>query len=360
MGPHQKGVTMPNEPIRVGIVGAGANTRLRHIPGLNGIPGVEIVSVANRSRESGERVAREFGIPKVYENWLELVEADDTNAICIGTWPYLHCAVTLAALENDKHVLCEARMAMNAVEARAMLEAARQRPDLVTQLVPAPHTLPVDDSIQKLIAHGYLGEVLAVEVRQLESTFVDRESTLHWRQDADLSGFNTLTVGIWYEAMMRWVGPASRVMAATKLCVPQRRDPAGLLRTVTVPDHVDIIADLVCGAIAHLRFSAVTGLAPANEVWLFGTEGTLRLDTSTLELYGGRRRDKEQQKIVIPQAERGRWRVEEEFVNAIRGEEKVTRTRFEEGLKYMEFTEAVIRSAQSGQAINLPLWREAA
>lgn len=346
---------MRTEPIRVGIVGAGANTRLKHIPGLRAIPNVEIVSVANRTRDSGERVAQELGIPKVYDHWLELVEADDTDAICIGTWPYLHCPVTLAALENDKHVLCEARMALNAAEAHIMLEAARHHPHLVTQVVPAPHTLAVDGTIQKLIAHGYLGEVLTVELRGLQPTFVDREGLLHWRYDVDLSGFNTLTMGIWYEAMMRWVGPASRVMAMTKVCVPQRKDMSGLLRTVTVPDHVDIIAHLACGAIAHLRFSAVTGLAPANEVWLFGTEGTLRLDTASLELYGGRRRDKDQQKIVIPQEELGRWRVEEEFVNAIRGTERVTHTSFEDGVRYMEFTEAVIRSAQSCQAVNLPL-----
>ena len=346
---------MRTEPIRVGIVGAGANTRLKHIPGLRAIPNVEIVSVANRTRDSGERVAREFGIPKVYDHWLELVEADDTDAICIGTWPYLHCPVTLAALENDKHVLCEARMALNAAEAHIMLEAARHHPHLVTQVVPAPHTLAVDGTIQKLIAHGYLGEVLTVELRGLQPTFVDREGLLHWRYDVDLSGFNTLTMGIWYEAMMRWVGPASRVMAMTKVCVPQRKDTGGLLRTVTVPEHVDVTANLACGAIAHLRFSTVTGLAPANEAWLFGTEGTLRLDTSTLELYGGRRRDKELQKIVIPQEEQGRWRVEEEFIGAIRGTEKVTRTSFEDGVRYMEFTEAVIRSAQSCQAVNLPL-----
>ena len=39
---------MDIERTRVGIVGAGANTRLRHIPGLKAIPGVEIVSVASR------------------------------------------------------------------------------------------------------------------------------------------------------------------------------------------------------------------------------------------------------------------------------------------------------------------------
>ena len=72
---------MSQEPIRVGIVGAGANTTSKHIPGLQALKGVEIVSVCNRSRESGERVAKQFNIPQVYENWLDLIEADDTDAI---------------------------------------------------------------------------------------------------------------------------------------------------------------------------------------------------------------------------------------------------------------------------------------
>lgn len=346
---------MADKPIRVGIVGAGGNTRLKHIPGLKAQPGVEIVSVANRSRESGERAAREFGIPRVYDSWRELVEADDTDAILIGTWPHLHCPVTLAALERNKHVLCEARMALNATEAHAMLAASRQRPHLVTQLVPAPHTLTVDATIQDLIADGYLGELLAVEIRQTGNTFVDRESPFSWRQDFDLSGFNTLFMGIWYEAMMRWVGPAGRVMAMTRVCVPYRKDAGGALRAVAVPDHVEIIATLVSGALAHLRFSAVTGLAPGNAVWLYGSEGTLHLDPSALRLSGGRRGEKELKEIAIPKEKQVGWRVEEEFINAIRGKERVARTTFEDGVRYMEFTEAVARSAQSGQAINLPL-----
>ena len=52
---------------------------------------------------------------------------------------------------------------------------------------------------------------------------------------------------------------------------------------------------------------------------------------------------------------RGKWRVEEEFCNAIRGTEPVTHTPFDIGVQYMEFTEAVTRSAQSGQVVSLPL-----
>jgi 3(or 17)beta-hydroxysteroid dehydrogenase len=46
--------------LRIGIVGAGANTRLRHIPGFQKIKGVEVVAVCNRSRESGQKVADEI------------------------------------------------------------------------------------------------------------------------------------------------------------------------------------------------------------------------------------------------------------------------------------------------------------
>ena len=350
------------ERIRIGIVGAGANTRAKHIPGLRAIEGVEIVSVANRTRESGERAARELGIPKVYDNWLELVEADDTDAICIGTWPYLHCSVTLNALECNKHVLCEARMAMNANEAHMMLDAARQHPHLVTQVVPAPHTLAVDDAVCALVSDGYLGDVLAVEITVTNGQFVDKESPLHWRQDVDLSGYNVLAVGIGYETMMRWVGPAARVTAMAKVNVPLRRDAGGGPKAVTLPDHVDIIARLACGASAHLRFSAVMGLGPRHEAWLFGSEGTLRVDVSAHVgaqhavplLYGGRRGDDALKEMAVPPEKRGGWRVEEEFINAIRGVEKVRRTTFEDGVRYMEFTEAVIRSAQSGQSVTLP------
>src|ERR671938_70216 len=155
---------MDGRTIRVGFVGAGKNTRSRHIPGFGKQPGVELVAVANRSRESGERVAKDFGIARVYDDWRQLVHAADVDAVCIGTWPYTHCEMTLAALAAGKHVLCEARMAMDAAEGRRMLEAARRAPNLVTQLVPSPPTLEVDETLTKLIADGYIGEVLAVEL----------------------------------------------------------------------------------------------------------------------------------------------------------------------------------------------------
>lgn len=51
----------------------------------------------------------------------------------------------------------------------------------------------------------------------------------------------------------------------------------------------------------------------------------------------------------------GGWRVEEEFVAAIRGEEQISHTRFEDGVSYMEFTDAVWRSLQGEGTVQLPL-----
>ena len=345
---------MDGRTIRVGFVGAGKNTRSRHIPGFQKQAGVELVSVANRSRESGERVAKEFGIARVYDDWRELVRADDVDAVCIGTWPYMHCEITLAALAAGKHVLCEARMAMDADEGRRMLEATHRAPGLVTQLVPSPPTLEVDETLATLIAEGYVGGVLAVELTATQNArFVDREEPLHWRHDVALSGHNVMNMGIWYEAMMRWLGPARRVLAMAKIAVPQRRDERGTLRDVEVPDHLEILATLRDGAVARLRFSAVAALGPASEVWIFGSDGTLRLDAEGKRLFGGRRGDKELAEIPIPPARRVGWRVEEEFINAIRGHEKVSRTTFEDGVRYMEFTDAVARSVALERAVDV-------
>src|SRR5262245_32769412 len=153
---------MANQPLRIGLIGAGANTRLRHIPGLRAIPDVEIVGVCNRRPASTGAIDREYGIPRTYQHWQEVVADRDIDAIIIGTWPYLHCPITLAALEAGKHVLTEARLAMNAAEARRMLAAARKHPRLVTQVVPSPFGFKGHAVMRELIDGGVLGELREV------------------------------------------------------------------------------------------------------------------------------------------------------------------------------------------------------
>ncbi len=352
---------MTDEVIRIGLIGAGGNTDLRHIPGFNAIDGVELVGVANRSLESSQRVCDKYGIPNAYESWVDLLEDDETDAVCIGTWPYMHCDLVTAALESDNHVMTEARMAMNAAEAKEMLDVSRQYPHLVTQIVPAPHTLKLDNTIKRLIADGYLGDILSVSLVVHDRTmhphgFIDHSAPFHWRHNRDLSGYNIMQMGIWYEALMRWVGPAQSVQALTRINVKTRKDGgSGSTRFITIPDHIEVMCEMFSGPLLHMRLSAITGHAPADGAWLYGTDGTLHIDAPSMTLYGGRRDDDAMSEIDIPAEEQGAWRVEEEFINAIRGEEEITHTTFEDGVRYMEFSEAVTLSAQSGEKIHLPL-----
>jgi len=343
---------MTNSTIRIGVIGAGGNTRAHHIPKLQQQPGVEVVGVCNRSRESSRRVAQEFGLSRIYDSWTEVVADPSLDAVVIGTWPNMHCVITVAALEAGKHLMCEARMAMNAAEAHAMRDAARARPHLVAQIVPSPFTLGVDKAIQHLIAEGYLGDLLAIDVRA-GGTFLDKEAPLSWRQDAGISGFNIMSMGIWYEALMRWAGEATRVTAMGKVFVPMRRDAEGIKRAVRVPEHIDITAEMACGAQLHMQFSAVAGLAGGPEAWLFGSDGTLRFSGG--KLFGGKKVDSELSELPIAPEHAGGWRVEEEFIAAIRGHEVISHTTFDDGVKYMEFTEAVALSMAGNRAVNLPL-----
>jgi len=213
----------------------------------------------------------------------------------------------------------------------------------------------VDPTVIGLIAEGYLGEVLAIEVRISEDPPLGASGPLHWRQDRDLCWVNTLSVGIWYESLMRWVGPASRVLARTRTFAPWRATGNRAAKVATVPDHVDIVADFACGAVGNLRFTTVAGPVKRRDVYLFGSEGTLYYDGVRQVLYGAGRVDNALREITIQPERKGTWRVERDFVDAIRGEAPVTLTRFEDGVKYMEFTEAVIRSGQTGLALELPL-----
>ena len=345
---------MAEEDIRVGLIGAGGNVRNRHIPGFNKVAGLEIIAVSNRSLQSSQSVADQFNIPRIYGSWQELLEDDEINAVCIGTWPYMHRSLTLAALEKGKHVLTEARMANTAQEARDMLEASRRNPHLVCQLTPTSTTYQIDRVLQRLIGEGFLGELLSIEVQALQNRFADPGGDLHWRHNWELSGYNTLNIGASYESLMRWVGRGKRVMAMSKTHVPFRRDESGALKSVSIPDHIDILYELANGAQVHMRMSATTGLSTGNQIWFYGTEGTIQVDQQQ-NIFAGSRGDAQLSPVPNPPGEQAHYRVEEEFANAIRGTEQITMVPFETGVHYLEWTEAVIRSAQSGQAMNLPL-----
>ncbi len=338
--------------LRIGIVGAGANTKLRHIPGFQQIDNVEVVAVCNRSRESSQRAAEAFGIGKIFDAWEQLVESDEVDAVCIGTWPYLHCPITLASLEAGKHVLTEARMAMNLAEAREMLEASR-RSDKVAMIVPAPFYLREEQTLLEMIDAGEFGDLLEIQIAALSGGW-DPETPIRWRQQRELSGNNIMSMGIFNETLRRYAGHEQSVMAHGKIFIGDRKNAdTGDTSSADIPDSLGILSEHENGAIAVYHFSSVARLGRNASFEFYGTKGSFKLEAGRgwIALEG----DKEFRELEVATERQGGWRVEQEFVDAVRDGKPVTHTSFEDGVKYMEFTEAVQLSLREGRRIDLPL-----
>ena len=269
-----------------------------------------------------------------------MLAAGGLDAVLIGTWPYMHRAITLAALDAGLHVLCQARMANDAAEAREMLAASRRHPDLVCQLVPTSGSYRIDRALQRLLGERYVGDVLSVEVQMLQRGFASFDGELDWRHDPEFSGINVLNVGGTYESAMRWLGPGNRVMAKTRVHVPTRRDEQGQRAPRRFPITSRCSTSSANGAPVHMKFSETTGLSRGNQIWIFGSEGTIHVDNEQ-RIFVGRRGDQELAELPNPREQQAVHRVEEEFINAIRGREQVSMKTFEIGVRYMEWTEAV-------------------
>lgn len=340
------------ETIKVGIIGAGANTRERHIPGFRALEGVEIAVVCNRSEESSRRAAKELGIPRIAMSWKELVEDPEIDAVCIGTWPYLHADATIAALKNGKHVLCEARMAMNLKEAEEMLAVSRKYPDLVAQLVPSPFTLKWDRTIARLLRKKALGRILEVRATHTTGQATRADTPLTWRQHFEYSGINVMSMGIFHEAIQRWIPEdPSWISAHAALFHEDRLDPeTERSHHVQIPESLTIVGRYANHARMLYHFSSVESGRGIMEIRINGEAAALRLDLSEGNLYQAQS-GQTAETLVEPEAgEAQSWNVEADFVGSIREGKPVELTSFEDGVRYMRFTQRVFESSQKDGA----------
>ena len=144
------------KPLRIGVIGAGTNTRLRHLPGLQALPAVEIAVVCNRTAASAKAVAKAFAVPRVATDWRQVVAYPAIDAVVIGTWPDLHAEITLAALAAGK--ARPDRGADGRQPGRGRADAGGEppgRPDLVAQIeVPGAPFLDFDSTISDWLARG--------------------------------------------------------------------------------------------------------------------------------------------------------------------------------------------------------------
>lgn len=325
--------------LRIGMIGAGGIAETRHLPNLKKFGGVRLIAVANRSMESGRRAAEKYGFTRTYAHWKEVVDDPQVEAVFICTPPYLHREISCYALERGKHVFCQARMAMDLDDARAMLEADR-RTSLTTMLCPPPHYMNVEPYVIQMLREGGLGDIRHIVLEQANSSTFDPSVSLHWRQRGDLQGINLLEVGIMGEVLNKWFGPIMKVSALGRTWINERPADRDGMTDVDLPDSVSIQGEFQSGATLTALFTSA-GSAGCNRLTIYGSKGTLRCagDKPQVTLAV----DGKELIAEVPDALRGEWKVEEEFLQAV-AEGRKGSPSFADGFRYMAFTQAVTDS----------------
>lgn len=346
------------QPVRIGVIGAGAFTTRGTIPNFQGLPDVTVTAVANRSRASAEKVAAQFGIPNVVDDFRNLITRSDVDAVFIGAPPYVHKEASLAALSAGKHVLCQVRMTLISEDAREMCakaDEARSR-GLRTMLMPGDSFYRGAKYVSHLIESGYLGKLRHVQGFNMNDSLADIKAPQRRGRDwATYGQFNALQVGLSYQVLAQWTGYATNVMAQQTMYVTERpAGPDGPMIKNPYADEVTIVSDTTSSAILmNLQNHAVR--FAESRVELYGDEGTVIYRAAGDVIQGAHLGDKGLHELPIPPEFANPWRVEEEFIRLIRGEINEPQLSFKDGLLNQEYMEAAYRSAVEGRRIELEL-----
>src|SRR5262249_20307926 len=157
------------------------------------IPGVELTVVANSSQESSDAVAKEFGFGRTGADWREVLQAEDIDAVVVGTRTEAHYEMIPPVLDAGHHVLSMNALCRNSTQARELAAKAAAHPDRVALVYPAggpAYFLREEAMMRHLLDDGYVGTVLQV--------------TFHWY--APFFGLGSL-----FEVGGRWFGRHTRL-----------------------------------------------------------------------------------------------------------------------------------------------------
>ena len=153
---------MSSRKLGIGIIGAGQIAQLAHIGGYQAIPDqCEIVAAADVSQDALTAVQRDFGIPQVFRDYHDLLSLDAVDAVSVCASNPIHHPATLAALAAGKHVFCEKPLALNAADAREMVEAA-EAANRILAVDFQCRFIPQAVALKRIIQRGDLGEIYFV------------------------------------------------------------------------------------------------------------------------------------------------------------------------------------------------------
>jgi predicted dehydrogenase len=263
---------------RIVIIGAGFITRVGHLPGYKAA-GADVAAICDVNPAPAQALAAQYGIPKVYGDWSEMIMAEKPDIVSVCLPNVLHREPVLFALEAGAHVLCEKPLATSVAEAAEMFAAAERA---------GRHLMAAQNwrwdagsrAVKRIVDTGDMGEIYYGEATAMRRMGIPTWGVFH---QAKLShGGALLDVGVHMLDLAVWLmgNPAPvRVSAQTQRKFGTRPEVAKMLRSAWDPAKFDVedfavaLVHFANGATLLLRTSWATHIdAETFSVRLAGTE----------------------------------------------------------------------------------------
>ena len=302
---------MPNTKIRVGLIGANVNNSWgvrAHIPALQALPEYELVAVCTAHRETAEESAKVYSIPMAFDDYRAMVQTPEIDLVTVSVRVPFHREMVLAALGASKSVFCEWPLGADLAEAQELTTLAKSS-GLRHMVGLQARTDPALLYLKEMLAEGYVGEVLSVNMSMVNSGILVRGKIGYgWSADRK-AGANTLTIagGHSLDVMSFCIAEFQELSARVTTTVPtwESSEP-GQTINVTSPDNIMVHGVLTNGAVASAHVALVPWLESAWKMEIYGREGTVVATTAhqvqfgQVRLRGGRDTDSRLEDIQVP------------------------------------------------------------
>jgi predicted dehydrogenase len=246
--------------VRWGILGTANIALAKVIPAMQRSEWCEIAAIASRDLAKAKAAAIELNIPNAYGSYEELLADTSIEAIYNPLPNNLHVAWTVKAAEAGKHVLCEKPIALDAAEARTLIDI-RNRTGVRIQEAFMVRTHPQWLETRRLIHSGRIGSF-----RSITGFFsYNNPDPTNIRNQLELGGGALMDIGCYPITISRFVYETEprRVLGFIE------RDSATGTDTLT-----SAILDFPNG---HSTFTCSTRLAPYQRMIFMGTEGRIEV-----------------------------------------------------------------------------------
>jgi predicted dehydrogenase len=267
--------------------------------------GAHVVGVAASSPERSREAADRLRVERSYDDAMALATDPDVDVVHICTPNHLHGPLASAALAAGKHVVCEKPLALDAAEARELVDTARGS-GLVATVPFVYRFYALVREARARVAAGGIGPVRLVHGSYLQDWLATADDD-NWRVDPALGGGSRAFADIgshWCDLVEFVSGDRIvAVCAETATAVPERVvaeahafDPgaahaAGPRRVVTTEDIGLVLFRTAGGAVGTVVVSQVSpGRKNRLQFEIAGADASLSFDQEQPEtLWVGRR-----------------------------------------------------------------------